>query len=139
MNLELKDKVAIVGGASMGIGYGIARVLAQEGAMIAITARREPALSDAAERLRKETGARVIPIAADARIASLVLQTPDFASLLSDPRFRSLLPAPYQAFLATAAEVDKIDDAKVKLTPLLDGGVMVSIPIPKRGEDPTLH
>ena len=69
MNLELKDKVAIVGGASMGIGYGIARVLAQEGASVAICARREPALSDAAGRLRKETGARVLPIAADARKA----------------------------------------------------------------------
>ena len=67
MNLELKNKVAIVGGASMGIGYGIARVLAQEGVSIAICARREPALSEAAERLRKETGVRVLPIAADAR------------------------------------------------------------------------
>jgi len=67
VNLELKDKVAIVGGASMGIGYGIARILAQEGATVAITARREPALSEAAARLRQETGARVLPIAADAR------------------------------------------------------------------------
>lgn len=67
MNLELKDKVAIVGGASTGIGYGIARILAEEGAQLAITARREPALSEAAERLRKETGARVLPVAADAR------------------------------------------------------------------------
>ena len=67
MNLELKNKIAIVGGASMGIGYGIARVLAQEGVSIAICARREPALSEAAERLRKETGVRVLPIAADAR------------------------------------------------------------------------
>ena len=42
MDLELKGKVAIVGGASMGIGYGIARTLAAEGARVAITARREP-------------------------------------------------------------------------------------------------
>lgn len=67
MNLELKDKIAIVGGASTGIGYGIARILAEEGAQLAITARRQPALSEAAERLRRETGARVLPIAADAR------------------------------------------------------------------------
>jgi 3-oxoacyl-[acyl-carrier protein] reductase len=69
MNLELKDKVAIVGGASMGIGYGIARILAQEGANVVLAARREPALSEAAERLRKETGARVLAVAADARKA----------------------------------------------------------------------
>ena len=67
MNLELKDKVAIVGGGSKGIGYGIARILAQEGAAVAICARREPDLSAAAERLRAETGARVLPIPADAR------------------------------------------------------------------------
>ena len=69
MNLELKNKVAIVGGASKGIGYGIAHVLAQEGASLAITARREPDLSQAAERIRSETGVRVLPIAADARKA----------------------------------------------------------------------
>jgi 3-oxoacyl-[acyl-carrier protein] reductase len=40
MNLDLDGKVAIVGGASQGIGYGIARALAREGAAVAITARR---------------------------------------------------------------------------------------------------
>ncbi len=69
MNLELKDKVAIVGGASKGIGYGIARILAGEGASVAICARREPDLSAAAERIRNETGVRVLPVAADARKA----------------------------------------------------------------------
>ncbi len=69
MNLELKNKVAIVGGASKGIGFGIAHILAQEGASVAITARREPELSAAAERIRKETGVRVLPIVADARRA----------------------------------------------------------------------
>jgi len=69
MDLGLKGKVAIVGGASMGIGYGIARTLAQEGARVAITARREPGLANAAETLRSETGAEVLPIAADCRRA----------------------------------------------------------------------
>ena len=31
MDLKLKDKIAIVGGASQGIGFGIARALAAEG------------------------------------------------------------------------------------------------------------
>ena len=35
MHLGLKDKIAIVGGASMGIGYGIARTLAEEGVRVA--------------------------------------------------------------------------------------------------------
>lgn len=67
MNLELQGKVAIVGGASQGIGYGIARALAQEGAVVAITARREAGLQASAERLRSETGAQVLPIQADCR------------------------------------------------------------------------
>ena len=52
MDLNLTGKIAIVGGASMGIGYGIARALAREGARVAITARREPALQQAADTLR---------------------------------------------------------------------------------------
>ena len=67
MNLDLGGKVAIVGGASQGIGYGIARALAREGAVVAITARREAELQAAAERLRAETGADVLPIQADCR------------------------------------------------------------------------
>ncbi len=69
MNLELDGKVAIVGGASQGIGYGIAHALASEGAVVAITARREADLQAAAERLRTETGGDVLPIQADCRRA----------------------------------------------------------------------
>jgi 3-oxoacyl-[acyl-carrier protein] reductase len=69
MDLGLKGKIAIVGGASMGIGYGIARLLAAEGARVAITARREPALLKAAERLCAETAAEILPIQGDGRRA----------------------------------------------------------------------
>lgn len=69
MELGLKGKVAIVGGASMGIGLGIARQLAQEGARVVITARREAGLAKAAETLRSEAGAEILTIAADCRRA----------------------------------------------------------------------
>ena len=69
MNLDLDGKVAIVGGASQGIGYGIARMLAREGAAVAITARREADLQAAAVRLRADTGANVLPIQGDCRRA----------------------------------------------------------------------
>lgn len=74
MDLGLKGKVAIVGGASMGIGYGIARTLIAEGADVVITARREAGLAKAAEILRAEaaeTGnsTQILPIAADCRRA----------------------------------------------------------------------
>jgi 3-oxoacyl-[acyl-carrier protein] reductase len=69
MDLQLKDRIAIVGGGSQGIGYGIARTLAGEGAKVAIVARREANLADAAERIRRETRAEVLTIAADCRRA----------------------------------------------------------------------
>lgn len=69
MDLFLKDRIAIVGGASHGIGYGIARTLAGEGTKIAITARRAGDLENAAKRIRGETGADVLPVPADCRRA----------------------------------------------------------------------
>jgi 3-oxoacyl-[acyl-carrier protein] reductase len=69
MNLGLAGRVALVNGASQGIGYGIARTLAEEGARVAIAARRAPALLAAAERIARETGAEVVPIQCDIRRA----------------------------------------------------------------------
>jgi 3-oxoacyl-[acyl-carrier protein] reductase len=69
MDLGLNGKVAIVGGASMGIGYGIARALAAEGARIVMTARRAPGLLRAADKLREETAAQIVSITADCRRA----------------------------------------------------------------------
>jgi 3-oxoacyl-[acyl-carrier protein] reductase len=69
MDLFLKDKIAIVGGGSEGIGYGIAHMLASEGARVAIWARRETKLMPAAERMRAETGAEILPIQGDCRKA----------------------------------------------------------------------
>jgi 3-oxoacyl-[acyl-carrier protein] reductase len=70
MNLDLKGMAALVGGASQGIGYGIARMLATEGVRVAVTARRVEGLNAAAERLSAETGSQVIPIQADCRQAA---------------------------------------------------------------------
>lgn len=67
MDLQLKGKVAIVGGASQGIGFGVAQELAREGVQVVITARREPALIEAASRIRAETGGEVLPVQADVR------------------------------------------------------------------------
>jgi 3-oxoacyl-[acyl-carrier protein] reductase len=65
MDLELTGKVAIVGGGSSGIGYAIARRLAQEGARVLIWARGKDALEAAARRIRDETGGEVAVASAD--------------------------------------------------------------------------
>jgi 3-oxoacyl-[acyl-carrier protein] reductase len=51
MDLELKGRVAVVTGASAGIGLGIARRLAAEGATLLITARRESRLIEIADEI----------------------------------------------------------------------------------------
>lgn len=56
MDLELRGKVAVVTGASRGIGKGIARGLSGEGCHLVICARSEDVLSAAAEELRGHGG-----------------------------------------------------------------------------------
>jgi 3-oxoacyl-[acyl-carrier protein] reductase len=64
MDLELRGKTAIVTGASRGIGRGIARVLAQEGANLVVCARGETALAEASAEF-EGLGARVAPLSLD--------------------------------------------------------------------------
>lgn len=65
MDLGLKGKVALVAGASQGMGRSSAFLFAREGAKVAICARGEPALNQAAEMIRKETGGEVLSMVAD--------------------------------------------------------------------------
>ena len=65
MDLELKDKVAIVGGASKGLGRACAEVLAREGAKVAICSRTQADLERAANEIRRATGSEVFVCAGD--------------------------------------------------------------------------
>ncbi|REK84343.1 SDR family NAD(P)-dependent oxidoreductase [Streptomyces inhibens] len=60
---ELTGKVALVTGASRGIGYGIAEALVARGDRVVITGRNEEALKEAAEKLGAD---RVIGVAGKA-------------------------------------------------------------------------
>ena len=60
----LKGKVALVTGASSGIGLTTARLFAREGAKVAILARRLNVLEEKAEEMRAE-GGECLPIAGD--------------------------------------------------------------------------
>ncbi len=65
MDLNLKDKIALVTGASRGLGFATALILAQEGARVAINGRDETSLQTAAEKIANLTGQAVFPIAGD--------------------------------------------------------------------------
>jgi len=69
MDLGLKGKIAMVGGASRGLGYAVAYALASEGASVSIASRDESAIRAAADRIGRETGARVFGEALDVRSA----------------------------------------------------------------------
>ena len=79
MDLGLSGKVALVTGASAGLGLAIARELSQEGATVAMAARRQDLLTQMAAEIAASTKRRVLPIPSDltqpgeaARIAGIV-------------------------------------------------------------------
>lgn len=81
MDLGIKGKVAIVTGGSQGIGAASATLLAQEGAKVVISARREKELADAAARIRAEAGVDVLGVPTDCTkeedVRNLVRKTVD--------------------------------------------------------------
>ena len=65
MELGLKGKVAFVAAASKGMGRACALGLAAEGARVAMCARSEGPLTEAAADVRRQTAAEVIAVPAD--------------------------------------------------------------------------
>jgi len=68
MTRLLEGKIAIVTGGAKGLGLGISRAMAKEGATLLITGRDGAATDIVAANIRSDFGARAIGIAADMRI-----------------------------------------------------------------------
>jgi 3-oxoacyl-[acyl-carrier protein] reductase len=72
MNLGLTKKVAMVAGASRGLGFAVARALAAEGALVSLSSRSAEAAQAAAQKIQAETGAQVFASAADVLSADAI-------------------------------------------------------------------
>lgn len=72
MDLGLTNKVAMVGGASRGLGFAVARALAAEGAHVAIASRDSETLERAAATINAEVGGRALAVPADLSKAEAV-------------------------------------------------------------------
>lgn len=82
---QVKDKVVYITGGSKGIGYGIAKVLLEQGAKVAITSRHLKAAEEAAKSLGADSST-VLPLESDvssmqSEIAAVKAVTDHFGKL----------------------------------------------------------
>lgn len=70
MDLGLRNKVAVVTGASVGIGLAVAEGLAAEGANLVLVARQADRLAAAGEAIARKHGVVVHTVAADVAVAA---------------------------------------------------------------------
>jgi 3-oxoacyl-[acyl-carrier protein] reductase len=112
MDLGISGKKALVNGGSAGLGKGSAKALAAEGVELYISARGEHRLEQAADEIRRDTGARVTTIVADHSSDSgrdkILSACPDPDILVGTcspapftPDFRKISVADWEQHLAT--------------------------------------
>ena len=65
MDLELRGKVAVITGGSTGIGLAVAEGLAAEGVQLALCARHEAQVAQAADQIAQKYGVKTIGVSAD--------------------------------------------------------------------------
>ncbi|QEM03911.1 SDR family oxidoreductase [Mucilaginibacter rubeus] len=89
MDLKLNDKIALVTGSTAGIGYAIAKSLANEGATVYVNGRSQTKVDEVVKKLIAETGNNKIKgIAADfsniAQVETLTAQLPEVDILVNN-------------------------------------------------------
>jgi 3-oxoacyl-[acyl-carrier protein] reductase len=110
MDLGIRGRVALVCGASSGLGKAVATALAREGVKVAICARTAEKLERAAEEIRKATSSEVFPVAGDVskptEVKTVVSKTADHFGKLEilvcnagGPPFGHFIDQPEDAWL----------------------------------------
>ena len=89
MDLKIKNKIALVTGSTVGIGYAIAKALANEGATVIINGRTAERVDKAVEQIKNETGnANIKGIVADfadkKQIEQLIAELPEVDILINN-------------------------------------------------------
>jgi NADP-dependent 3-hydroxy acid dehydrogenase YdfG len=119
MAAKLTGKVALITGASAGIGQACARVLAQEGAHLVLTARRQERL-DQLKREAEKTGTEAISVIGDAREESTAIKTVEAATQAFgriDILINNTGTGNYKNLIDTSAEeYDDLMDTNVRST-----------------------
>jgi 3-oxoacyl-[acyl-carrier protein] reductase len=119
MTAKLTGKVALITGASAGIGQACARVLAQEGARLVLTARRQERLDQLKQEAEK-VGTEAISVIGDAREESTAIKTVE-AAIQAFGRIDILINntgvGNYKNLIDTSAEeYDDLMDTNVRST-----------------------
>jgi NAD(P)-dependent dehydrogenase (short-subunit alcohol dehydrogenase family) len=88
MDLQLKNKLALVSGSTAGIGHAIAAALSREGARVIVNGRSKKSVDDAVAKIRSATNNEVLGFAGDLGTASaaekLIRQYPNVEILVNN-------------------------------------------------------
>lgn len=108
MDLQLRNKLALVSGSTAGIGHAIATALAREGARVIVNGRTQGGVDEAVRKIAAATGAQAIGFAGDLSLAGaaqeLARQHPNVEILVNnlgifEPRpFESISDADWLRF-----------------------------------------